>query len=74
LVVLAWLSLAKAQDKKCLADYIVTKCLTSEASKAQDSPTTDYDFFSSAYEVIATCYIKYPVDLRAPTARNQVSA
>ncbi|KAK5816117.1 hypothetical protein F5H01DRAFT_321565 [Linnemannia elongata] len=50
LVVLAWLSLAKAQDKKCLADYIVTKCLTSEASKAQDSPATDYDCFSSAYE------------------------
>ncbi|PHH80387.1 hypothetical protein CDD82_1796 [Ophiocordyceps australis] len=61
-----------AQDKDCLADYIVSRCLSSEGPKVNDCPASDWDCLCAAHEAVATCYNNCPNDPRAPAARGQV--
>ncbi|KAI5462526.1 hypothetical protein BGZ63DRAFT_216429 [Mariannaea sp. PMI_226] len=56
----------------CDADYIVTRCLETENTKASDCKTTDYDCLCDAYQAIATCYNNCPNDPRVGTAESQV--
>ncbi|PHH66905.1 hypothetical protein CDD81_5257 [Ophiocordyceps australis] len=61
-----------AQDKNCLANYIVSRCLASEGPKVNDCPAADWDCLCAAHEAVATCYNNCPDDPRAPAARGQV--
>lgn len=43
-----------AQDSSCEAEYIVTRCLSTETAKVSACATTDYDCLCAAYQAIAT--------------------
>ncbi|KAI6784456.1 uncharacterized protein J7T54_006501 [Emericellopsis cladophorae] len=58
----------------CLADYILERCLETEAPKAENCASTDLECLCYAYQAIATCYNNCPDDTRAAPAMNQVTA